>query len=229
MSAALLALRNAIATNTLTALQQGALTTALDEIIPTFPVPDDTSSALPPSDEVDARTWISALYSIQGNGGAPLTLSRVVSLNDIATKSLPAPFAPGVSKVLLVADITPQSSGLLIVSINVDVIEDAPGVPGIALFYVDDLTAITGGTVVAPGLTAEPVSTTPAFGAGVAIFAAEAISFNDGANPNTAIVIMAGIPVQAVVGHRSGIIVVAHDTGAQNWTSLSASVSVVEE
>ena len=227
MTTALQALRNAIASNTLTTLQQGALTTALDEIIPTFPTPDELSSALPPSDQVDARTWISALYSIQGNGGAPLTLTRVVTPN--ADTSLTAPIAPGVlGKVLLVADITPQSTGLLLVSVNVDLIEDAAGVPGFAIFFVDNLTAVTGGTLIAPGLTEEPTSTTPAFGAGVAVFATEAPSFDDGTNPHNAVLPLAGVPVQAVVGHRTGIIVVARDTGAQNWTAIAATVSVIE-
>jgi hypothetical protein len=69
MSVALTNLRAAIATNTLTALQQAALTQALDAIIPTFPVPDFEGVALPPPDEADAREWIAALYAIQSEGG----------------------------------------------------------------------------------------------------------------------------------------------------------------
>jgi hypothetical protein len=83
MSIALTNLRNAIATNTLTPLQQGALTQALDAIIPTFPVPDFEGVALPPPDESDAREWIAALYAIQAEGGAivPFVQAGVILSN----------------------------------------------------------------------------------------------------------------------------------------------------
>ena len=64
-SAALLSLRANIAANTLTAGEQGALLTALDAIIPTFPTIDERANALPPPDEDDSREWIAALYAIQ--------------------------------------------------------------------------------------------------------------------------------------------------------------------
>jgi hypothetical protein len=214
-----------IASNNLTAKDIAALTTALQVVIPTFPNPDETSTALF-SDEGDAREWIAALYTIQANGETTVSANRVVTPNPIT--ELTVPFAPGAGKVLLVADITPQSSGLLLVSVNLGITEDAAGVPAFLIAYVDLLTAVTGGTLIAPGLTEEPTSTTPAFTAGVGVFAVENPSFNDGTNPHEATLTAASVPVQAVVGHRTGIIVVAKDTGAQNWTAISASVSVVE-
>lgn len=80
MSAALQNLRNAIATNTLTALQQAALTQALDAIIPTFPEPDEISDSIPPTEEELAREWIAALYSLQstGGGGPPMPPSKPI-------------------------------------------------------------------------------------------------------------------------------------------------------
>lgn len=216
-----------IVNNNLTAKDIAALTTALDSVIPGFPNPDETSTALF-SDQGDAREWIAALYTIQANGETTVSGNRVITPN--AEALLPGlPFQPGTGKVLLVADITPQSSGLLLCSIQLAIVEDAAGVPAMALIYVDDLTAVTGGTLIAPGLTVQPTSTTPAFGAGVAVFAVEAVTFNDGINPNNAILTFAGIPVQAVEGHRSGIIVVAKDSGAQHWTGVTATVSVVEQ
>jgi hypothetical protein len=223
---ALVAFTFRLASNNLTARDIAALTTALEAIVPSFPNPDETSATVF-SDETDAREWISALYTIQANGETTVSTTRVVTPN--AETPLTAPFAPGAGKVLLVADITPATSGLLLVSVNVALIEDATGVPGFAIFFIDNLTAITGGTLLAPGLTEEPTSTTPAFGTGVLVFSTEAPSFNDGSNPHTAVLTLAGVPVQAVVGHRTGIVVLARDTAAQNWTSVAATVSVVEQ
>jgi hypothetical protein len=68
----LLALAAAIAGNTLNAVQQGALLTALAELTPTFPNPDETSTVDSEADAAAAREWIAALYSIQSIGGAPV-------------------------------------------------------------------------------------------------------------------------------------------------------------
>jgi hypothetical protein len=222
-SAAIVALRARVASNTLTANDQGALTTALDFIAPTFMGPDETAAIA--ADEIEAREWIAALYTIAANGGSPVTFTRVTTPN--TETSLTVPFQPtDVGKVLLVADLVPQTTGLLLVSVNLDVIEDAAGAPAIAAFLVDDLTAVTGGTLIAPGLTEEPTSTTPAFG-GPPIFSTEQASFAAG-NPHQASLTLASCPVQAVVGHRIGIVIVASDTAAQNWTGIAVSMAVVE-
>lgn len=227
-SAALVALRNRIATNSLTASDQGALTTALDFIAPTFEAPDETASVVF-SDEENAREWIAALYTIQAGGGADfMSLARVITPN--LESSLPVPFEPtAAGKVLVVADITPESTGLLLVSVNLSIIEDAAGTPGIAVIFLDDLTAVTGGTLIAPGLTAEPTSTTPSFSpGGVVIMAVQEATFA-AAQPNNAVLTIAAAPVQVTVGHRVGIFVVAVDSSTQNWTALGLSMSVVEQ
>jgi hypothetical protein len=97
MSIALVNLRAAIATNTLNALQQGALTQALDAIIPTFPEPDPSGVAQPPPDEDDSREWIAALYTIQaagGSGGGVVTSGTIIAadgptLSAIVVTTLP--------------------------------------------------------------------------------------------------------------------------------------------
>lgn len=225
-NANLIALQNAILTNTLSADQQGALATALGDIIPTFPTVDERGNAVPYTDEAVSQTWLAALFSLAAGGGSPMVLP--VRVFSPPQAQLPVPFQPtSAGKLLAVADVTPQFTGKLLVSVNIALFEDASGTPAFALFYVDDLTAVTGGTVIAPGLIGEPTSTTPAFGAGVPIAAVQEPSFA-GSAPDQAILVMASIPVQAVVGHRTGLVLVATDTGTQNWTGITAMISVVE-
>ena len=71
-SAALQDLANRIATNTLTAAQQGALLFALNEIIPVFPEPDELSNSIPQYEEPLSRLWYTVLYSIDAEAGPPL-------------------------------------------------------------------------------------------------------------------------------------------------------------
>jgi hypothetical protein len=227
-SAALTALRNAILTNTLDAGQQGALATALAVIIPDFPTVDELSNAVPENDEVLAREWIAALYTIQAGDAAPMpTLQRVISPTEITP--LPAPFQPGtLGKVLFVADITPEVSGLILLSVNLNLISDAAGAPGLAIFIVA-LTAVAGGTVLAPGLTVEPTSTTPAFGTGIPAFAMAEPTFDPGDGSHAGILTISGLPINGTVGQRYGIIGVARDTSTQNWTALNIGLSAVEQ
>jgi hypothetical protein len=227
-SAALTALRNAILTNTLDAGQQGALATALAVIIPDFPTVDELANAVPENDEVLAREWIAALYTIQAGDASPMpTLQRVISPTEIT--ELPAPFQPGtLGKILFVADITPEVSGLVLLSFGLNLISDATGVPGVAIFIVP-LQSIAGGTVLAPGLTVEPTGTTPAFGTGIPAWATAEPTFDPGDGSHAAILTVAGLPINGTVGQRLGIIGVAKDTGAQNWTALNIGLSAVEQ
>lgn len=70
--------RNNLAANTLTDAERGALLTALDGFLGEFPQPDEISSAnaFMPAIQVD---WTSALFSIQGTGGAPLPPSDPIT------------------------------------------------------------------------------------------------------------------------------------------------------
>jgi hypothetical protein len=85
-SAALLDLAARVATNTLTVLQQNALSQALLAIAPTFPSPDEESNAIAPPDEGNAREWIAALYAIQSLSGgvAPLPPTLLVTTPNLA-------------------------------------------------------------------------------------------------------------------------------------------------
>jgi hypothetical protein len=79
-SAQLVALRNNIAGNTLTALEQAILTTALDEIAPTFPSPDELANSIPQPEEALARTWMCALYAIQAEEAPPMPPTDVTDV-----------------------------------------------------------------------------------------------------------------------------------------------------
>lgn len=63
MVAALDQLATAIASNTLSALQQSSLVQALTVISPSFPSPDESGFTTPP-DELLSREWIAALFAI---------------------------------------------------------------------------------------------------------------------------------------------------------------------
>ena len=71
MSLALDDLKNRINSNTLTALQQAALATALTVISPAFLGPDESASVLSVNEEPLAREWMAVLYTInsEGTGG----------------------------------------------------------------------------------------------------------------------------------------------------------------
>jgi hypothetical protein len=104
-SAALVDLSNRIATNTLTAAQISALTTVLAEIAPTFPTPDQVGEAVEPlPEEILARIWISALYTIQqvgGGGAVPSAVGTTIVPNAAAATALDATtFAVGTPLVV---------------------------------------------------------------------------------------------------------------------------------
>jgi hypothetical protein len=81
----LVALQNAINTNTLTLAQQAALSNALAEIIPTFPAPDEISNSIPFDEEALARDWMAALYAVAIAGGSsgviPVTTGIIIAPN----------------------------------------------------------------------------------------------------------------------------------------------------
>jgi hypothetical protein len=224
-TAAILALRDRIATNTLTASDQGALTTALNFVAPTFGTPDETS-ALVFSDEENAREMMAALYTIAAGGGAALIVpAKVTTPTTPETQVTLTPGAAG--QLLAVIDITPTSTGLVLVSANFGVIPASADAPQIAMFFVEDLTAVTGGTLVSPGLTTHPTSITPALPGSGEVFAtadtAETI-----AAQLVASLTFAGVPVQLTVGHRAGIAFFAVSNGTIAWT-VGMSISAVEQ
>ena len=142
-----------------------------------------------------------------------------------------ASFLPGVAgRIVAVADITPVSSGDVFVNANLSVNADAVDVPAMVLFYIADLTAVTGGTPIVsphPGITELPTSTTPVATTGVVIFATEEATFVDSNAANAAVLQIAGAPVKAPVGHRAGFVLFAKSNNeGTHWVSgLSMSVS----
>lgn len=173
---------------------------------------------------------------IQQNGQAVITefadgagseVARVVTPN--AETIFATDFSPSDAGTLFMAlDITPEASGLLIISVNIAIVAEGTDQPSCAMFYVDDLTAITGGTLIAPGITAVPTATTPAFGAGVEVFAASnATQLVD--EDHISLLTFAGIPVQAVAGHRTGLVFVADSPAEVVWATVACSLSVIEQ
>jgi hypothetical protein len=224
-SPALSALRTRIATNALTLSDQTALTTALDAILPTFQSADDTSSVRF-SDEPEAREWIAALYTIQAGGVVSGAGAHIQTPN---TETLfAASMAPGPAGALLAAlDVTSQTTGRLRVSVNVALIASIADEPEIALTFVDNLTAVTGGVAINAGITAVPTSTTPSASGGVAMFATAQATFSLGGTLD-AFITLADIPLQVTVGHRIGIGVFLASPNSATLTEISAAITVDE-
>jgi hypothetical protein len=157
------------------------------------------------------------------------SLARVVSPN--LETLLPSSFSPTSSgKVVAVVDITPSAAGLMLTSINMAIVASAPDDATLIAFFVPNLTAITGGTLVAPGLTFAPTSTTPLYtdpSSVIMLSAVEPTEVVGGANIGT--VSMANLPVQATPNKRCGIVFVAVSPNNTTWTSVAVSTAVVEQ
>lgn len=115
---------------------------------------------------------------------------------------------PGTAgKLLAVIDITPQSTGLVVVSGNFFM--TSPGdiddiLMGIKFVEVPGAGTITGGTLINPGLTQAPTSTTPDVTAGtepqVAATAEQVVN-----SVNTGYIAFASVPIQLTPGERAFI------------------------
>src|SRR5215472_2351434 len=140
----------------------------------------------------------------------PLDVATAGSTARVVTPNAEAVFAGAFSTgeggaPLAVLDITPTSSGLLIVNANFAIqAVEGTDTPLISLYYVDNLVSVNGGTLYAPGLTSAPTSTTPNETSGVGVFglsqATQVIN-----TQNLCELTFAGVPVQAVAGHRTGL------------------------
>jgi hypothetical protein len=161
--------------------------------------------------------------------GGPLSN---VSLAHIQTPNTETQFlaseAPGPGGALLaVLDITPNVAGRLRVTVTVALDSSAPDTPEVALVFIDNLTAVTGGTPIAPGITAGPTSTTPPASGGVSMFEAASPTFTFGAN-TVAFVTLASMPLQVTPGHRVGIAVFLASPASATFTAISAAMTVDE-
>lgn len=84
-SAALQDLQNRINSNTLTVVQQAALSQALTFIIPEFPTPDEISGGILTEDAPLAREWIAALYALQAEGSGAVNPTTQITWHINAT------------------------------------------------------------------------------------------------------------------------------------------------
>lgn len=224
-SAQLIALQTAINNNTLSVAQQAALSSALDAVIPTFPTPGDGGAVTTDDEPALARDWMCALYAIAAGSGAPPMTARLSTPNT-ETQFL-ASEAPGPGgAVLALLDFTPTRTGLMRISVNVVLNASGADTPTVALTYIDNLTAVGGGTLIAPGITAGPSSVTPAVGTGVSMCAIAEPTFTDGGTVAT--IVLASIPLQAVVGHRTGVAVLIASPQSRILTNIAAIISVDE-
>lgn len=139
-------------------------------------------------------------------------------------------FSPGTSKLLAVIDITPSNSGLLLASFTAAIVTAAPDSCEIVAFFVDNLTSVVGGTLIAPGVTAVPSATVPDWAVhGVEMFASFSPTTSV-AGQIDAIVPMCDMPVQVSAPlHRVGIAFVAASTNAVQWQNVSAMATAIEQ
>jgi hypothetical protein len=129
--------------------------------------------------------------------------------------------------VLLVADVIPTASGLLLCSFNMTVDTSAPDAIILGVAVQPKLTAIVGGTVVAPNIIAEPISTAgddPA----VLVYgpADEETILVGGSNVASAAVAVAAF--QAVPGERIGIGLLVGSANGTSWTTIMVTAAIIE-
>lgn len=224
-SAALLALQAAINSNALTVAQQAALSSALDTIIPTFPTPGDGGAVTTDNEAALARNWMAPLYAIAAGAPAPPMTATLQTPNTETTFLASEAPGPG-GAVLALLDFTPTRTGKMRINVNVSMnVTGGADFPTIALIYIDNLTAVGGGTLIATGITAGPSSVTPPVSGGVSMCAFAEPTFD---TDSVAVVVLAGIPLQAVVGHRTGVAVVLASPNSRTFTNVAAVISVDE-
>lgn len=168
-----------------------------------------------------------ALGIARGAGANASALPRVITPN--APQTFAAALAPaaGTGSLVAAVDITPRKSGLLLCSALFNIQSDAADQCLIELLYVDLLTAITGGTLLAPGLTATPTSTTPVDTSNPPV-AVQAQSTQVFTGPlNDAAIIFPSVPVQAIAGHRSLIAFRGVSVNLRTWL-VGGTISVIE-
>jgi hypothetical protein len=166
---------------------------------------------------------------INPNGGG--LSSYVVSPNGATTFA--TGMVPGTSgKLLAVAFLAPEASGLLTINANFLIVSNVAPVEDavITAIYVPALTLVTGGSPIAPGLIATPASVTPAqnSGSAVQLFAVTALTASVGGLFITTAQ-FAGLPCLAPVGVRAGIVFVAQSSSNTAAWTVVGSVSVIEK
>lgn len=140
-------------------------------------------------------------------------------------------FEPGTggTALLLVLDITPAATGLITILAQFPIASSNSGsIQSIAAFAVPALTAVTGGTAIATGVTATPTSTTPAFTdpSAIELIAQAQPSFINGEVNDT--VLNFAFTFQGTEGTRYGFVFVATDSDSENAWTCAGQASAVE-
>lgn len=172
----------------------------------------------------------------RSDGGAILTVAQnaaqiapLLAGSRAFTPNAESSFGPitpgGAPTPLAVADITPKTSGLLLITATFAVQSSVPDALSLALFAVAPLTAIAGGTPVGTGITADPTSTTPSF-SGSPIMSGIGVESTLGGDNAT---VSVTATYQATVGQRTGIVATGLSAvgGATTWT-VGFTLSVIE-
>lgn len=154
-----------------------------------------------------------------GNGATGAFLATPAS--GTGAQLVASGFEPQIAgKLLAVVDITPQKSGILLLSATLEVVASLADTPNVAVYYVDALTGVVGGTVISPAgvpgaeIVATPTSTTPAFGTGSIVFESDNTVSSAGQT-----IVLANVPIRAVEGHRTLIAIVGlSSSNTITWT-----------
>jgi hypothetical protein len=184
----------------------------------------------------DLASLVSYVPTTPGNWTSPVPSVSQAALDQLAARALvtsgnaqlpfPVPFTPGGGKILLVVDITPQTTGLLLALIPITVSCSGVDIPEFQLQWVDLLTAITGGVSGGTGITLEPTSVTGAAPVTVAQMNTNTNSLADSGQFTASMTL--AVPVHAIAGHRTGIVVLAASFNGTNWNPIFGNVTVRE-
>lgn len=187
--------------------------------------------------ELARKAWRTALEALSIASSAQSSIAalqnRVVSPNDYNTNII-GNIAPGAGgAIIAVVDITPKASGLLYVSGYLHADATSVGVDEVTLQsnYLPSLTGITGGTLIAPGLTtaqAAPI-TAVASGAPVEIALTRVDTPAPGGGLSGGWTMPVCFPIQAVKGQRTGITLFLISANARTFTNLQLSLDVTEQ
>jgi hypothetical protein len=182
-------------------------------------------------DRVEARI---ALAIAKAAGGVGALGNRVVSPNDFATNQIGNIAPTGAGVFVAVVDITPRASGLLYVSGYLGADATSVGVDQVILEsgYYPGLTGITGGTLIAPGLTTAqgaPITAVTLTGAPTQIALSRAETQAPAGALTGAWSMPIAFPVHAVAGQRTGITFFLISANARTFTNLQLSIDVTEQ
>jgi len=143
-------------------------------------------------------------------------------------------YAPGTGGSILAAiDITPVTSGVLVLNASFLLETSAADTPEIVIVYVDLLTGITNGTpiqspvstgrILALPTSGSPITTTPPPGSGVDVFAYSDTVAATSFTPTFA------LPVLATEGHRTLIAFFGASSSATTTWTIDGQIAVLEK